>query len=37
MPMSDHQDSELFSYERTWEEIEAMLDKEPKRHLISMR
>tara|TARA_A100001388_G_scaffold184857_1_gene138742 strand:+ start:3209 stop:3454 length:246 start_codon:yes stop_codon:yes gene_type:complete len=25
--LSDHQDSDLFSYERTWEEIEAMLDK----------
>jgi len=25
--MNDHQDSENFSYERTWEEIEAMLDK----------
>ena len=25
--LSDHQDSDLFSYERTWEEMEAMLDK----------
>jgi len=25
MPMSDHQDSEHFSYERNWEEIEDML------------
>ena len=25
--MNDHQDSENFSYERTWEEIEAMLDQ----------
>lgn len=25
--MSDHQDSNHFSYERTWEEIEVMLDK----------
>ena len=25
--MNDHQDSEHFSYERTWEEIEVMLDK----------
>ena len=27
MPMSDHQDSENFTYNRTWEEIEAMLDQ----------
>ena len=27
MAMSDHQDSEAFSYERSWEEIEDMLDK----------
>ncbi len=25
--MSDHQDSEHFTYERTWDEIEAMLDR----------
>jgi hypothetical protein len=25
--MSDHQDTNHFSYERSWEEIEAMLDK----------
>ena len=25
--LSDHQDSEHFTYDRTWEEIEAMLDK----------
>lgn len=25
MPMNDHQDSEHFSYERNWEEIEDML------------
>ncbi len=25
--MSDHQDSDHFSYERTWDEIESMLDK----------
>jgi len=25
--LSDHQDSEHFSYGRTWDEIEAMLDK----------
>ena len=27
LDMNDHQDSETFSYERTWEEIEVMLDK----------
>ena len=26
-PLSDHQDSDSFSYERSWEEIETMLDK----------
>ena len=26
-PMSDHQDTDSFSYSRTWEEIEIMLDK----------
>ncbi len=26
MPMSDHQDSEHFSYDREWTEIEQMLD-----------
>ncbi len=26
MPMSDHQDSDNFSYERDWAEIEQMLD-----------
>jgi len=25
--LSDHQDSDIFSYERTWDEIEIMLDK----------
>mgnify|MGYP003148622301 FL=1 len=25
--LSDHQDSEHFTYDRTWEEIENMLDK----------
>jgi hypothetical protein len=25
--MSDHQDTDSFSYSRTWEEIEIMLDK----------
>ena len=28
--LSDHQDSEHFSYSRTWDEIEAMLDKAEK-------
>ncbi len=28
--LSDHQESELFTYERSWEEIEAMLDKAEK-------
>jgi hypothetical protein len=27
MTMSDHQDSEHFAYDKTWEEIEAMLDR----------
>ena len=27
MALSDHQDSEAFSYTRSWEEIETMLDK----------
>tara|TARA_R110000751_G_scaffold196799_1_gene302006 strand:- start:283 stop:528 length:246 start_codon:yes stop_codon:yes gene_type:complete len=26
-PMSDHQDTDLFSYTRSWEDIEIMLDK----------
>lgn len=26
-PMSDHQESEHFRYNRTWEDIETMLDK----------
>ena len=26
MTMSDHQDSEHFAYDKTWEEIETMLD-----------
>jgi seryl-tRNA synthetase len=29
--MSDHQESELFTYDRTWEEIELMLDKAEKK------
>ena len=29
--MSDHQESELFTYDRTWEEIELMLDKSRKK------
>ena len=28
--LSDHQDSEHFSYSRTWDEIESMLDKAEK-------
>ncbi len=27
MPMSDHQDSENFAYDKTWEQIEALLDE----------
>ena len=27
MTLSDHQDSEVFSYSRSWEEIESMLDR----------
>jgi len=37
--MNDHQDSENFSYERTWEEIEDMLNKaerEQNRHLTAL-
>jgi hypothetical protein len=26
MPMSDHQDCEHFAYDRSWQEIEQMLD-----------
>jgi len=26
-PMSDHQDSDHFSYNKSWEDIEVMLDK----------
>ncbi len=29
--MSDHQDSEHFTYDRSWDEIELMLDKAEKR------
>lgn len=29
--MNDHQDSEHFTYERTWEDIHTMLDKAEKR------
>jgi len=29
--LSDHQESELFTYDRTWEEIEVMLDKAEKK------
>ena len=38
--MNDHQDSEHFTYERTWEEIHAMLDKAERlqnKHLTSMQ
>ena len=38
--MSDHQDSEHFTYERTWEEIHAMLDKAERKqnqHLMNMQ
>ncbi len=28
--LSDHQDSDLFSYNRSWDEMEAMLDKAEK-------
>ena len=37
--MSDHQDSEVFSYGRTWSEIEVMLDKAERKknyHLVQM-
>jgi len=27
MPLSDHHDSEHFAYNRSWEDIETMLDK----------
>lgn len=34
MTMSDHQDSEHFAYDKTWEEIESMLDRaERKRNI----
>lgn len=38
--MNDHQDSEHFSYERTWEEIEEMLDKAERKqnkHITAMQ
>ena len=37
--MNDHQDSEHFTYERTWEEIENMLDRAERKankHLTAM-
>jgi hypothetical protein len=37
--MSDHQDSEVFSYGRTWDQIEEMLDKAERKlnyHLVQM-
>ena len=27
MPLSDHQDSEHFTYDRSWDDIESMLDR----------
>ena len=38
--MNDHQDSEIFTYNRTWEEIEIMLDKAERKqntHLLIMQ
>lgn len=38
--MNDHQDSENFSYERTWEEIETMLneaERKQNKHLMALR
>lgn len=38
--MNDHQDSENFSYERTWEEIEELLNKaerEQNKHLTALQ
>lgn len=38
--MNDHQDSENFSYERTWEEIQGMLNKaesEQNKHLTALQ
>ena len=40
MPMSDHQDSENFTYDRSWGEIEEMLDKaerEQNKHYMMMQ
>ncbi len=37
--MNDHQDSENYSYERTWEEIETLLNKaerEQNKHLTAL-
>ena len=39
MPMSDHQDSENFSYNRSWEEIEKMLveaERKQNKHLMAI-
>ena len=39
MTLSDHQESELFTYDRSWEDIENMLDKAEKvksRHRMAM-
>ena len=38
--MNDHQDSENFSYERTWEEIENLLyraEREQNKHLTALQ
>ena len=38
--MNDHQDSEHFTYERTWAQIQAMLDKAERKqntHFIKMK
>lgn len=40
MPMSDHQDSENFTYDRSWGEIEHMLDmaeREQNKHFMLMQ
>tara|TARA_R100000231_G_C5275426_1_gene149927 strand:- start:479 stop:733 length:255 start_codon:yes stop_codon:yes gene_type:complete len=39
MPMSDHQDSENFSYSRSWEDIENMLaeaERKQNQHLMAI-
>lgn len=40
MTMSDHQDSENFSYSRSWEDIEEMLweaERKQNQHLMALR